>query len=123
MVIANWANAVAMLVGLDCVASNCLAMPDVRNTVNAKMVPAYVPKDGTVGIARYVSEKKKLFTNSTASLNTYRLFYSSDRNTSRKINHTNCLNKKYLLLLLLPRESRYNVSGDPIIGAESTNFI
>lgn len=68
-VIVNLANVVAMLDGLDCVASNCLAMPDVRNTVNARMVPAYVHKDGTVDIARYVSVflKKILFTNSTAS--------------------------------------------------------
>lgn len=54
-VIVNLANVVVMLVGLDCVASNCLAMPDVRNTVNARMVPVYVHKDGTVDIARYVS--------------------------------------------------------------------
>lgn len=72
-VIVNLANVVAMLDGLDCVASNCPAMPDVRNTVNARMVPAYVHKDGTVDIARYVSvfSKKILF---TKPLNTYRSF-------------------------------------------------
>lgn len=56
-VIVNLANVVAMLDGLDCVASNCPAMPDVRNTVNARMVPAYVHKDGTVDIARYRDAK------------------------------------------------------------------